>query len=293
MKLLITGANGMLARAIAKLCEQEHTLFPFSASELDVTHLPSVCERVRSVEPCWIIHTAAFTRVDDAEVESDRAYQVNALGTRNIAIAAHSQGCPLLYYSSDYVFDGKTSRPYREWDQPNPLNVYGASKLAGETFIRSLCPAHLILRTSWLFGPGGPNFVLSILQKSNSTGSLRVVDDQRGSPTYTPDLAEVSLDLMRGGRRGTYHVTNSGDCTWHELAVETLRLAGSGTRLEAISTAELGAAAPRPAFSVLDNYLLRLEDEKLLRPWQQALAEYLKKESCLPPQGSKTRPIRD
>lgn len=279
MNIVITGATGMLGRALHNLLQAVHSVHPLSSEDMDIRSLPQVRARISDLKPDWIIHAAAFTRVDEAESNTLEAYRVNGLGTRNIATAAHENGSKLLYYSTDYIFDGRSQRPYREWDPPAPLNEYGRSKLAGEFFIRSLCPAHLIVRTSWLFGPKGrnspPHFVDKISERAQARKQLRVVNDQRGCPTFAPDLARMTLCLIERGARGVYHATNSGDCSWYDFAREIVRIKGLDVEIAPVSSSELEAPARRPAFSVLDNYVLKLEEIPPLRPWSEALRDYL------------------
>ncbi|MEE8348333.1 MAG: dTDP-4-dehydrorhamnose reductase [Acidobacteriota bacterium] len=276
MKIAITGAKGMLGQALSKAFSK-HSLTPLSSRDLDVTSLESVRRVVADLKPDWVIHAAAYTQVDAAEANSLEAYRVNALGTRNLAMAVHESGSRLAYYSTDYVFDGTQERPYREWDPANPLSVYGASKLAGEFFLRSLCPKHLIVRTSWLFGAGGPHFVGKIMAAAEKKKSLEVVSDQRGSPTFTTDLAYMTLCLVAANKSGTYHVTNSGNCSWEEFAREILTLCDIESEIRPINSEQLATPARRPRNSILNNYLLQLEGMPLLRPWQSALAAFLGK----------------
>ncbi|MFQ5928348.1 MAG: dTDP-4-dehydrorhamnose reductase [Acidobacteriota bacterium] len=274
MKIAITGTTGMLGQALCKVLAK-HSIYPLSSGDADVTSLPTVRRVFSDLKPDWIIHTAAFTGVDEAESKPLEAYRVNALGTRNVALAAFENKSALLYYSTDYVFDGRQGRPYREWDPANPVNEYGRSKLAGEFFVRSLCPLHLIVRTSWLFGPGGSHFVRKVLERAKKEEHLNVVNDQRGSPTFSTDLAYMTLCLIEGGKRGTYHVTNSGDCTWYEFACEIAAVKGIPIKVNPIDGSACSAPALRPVYSVLDNYLLKLEGIPVLRPWQNALAAFL------------------
>jgi len=276
MKVVITGATGMLGPALAKTFSK-HSLTLLASRDLDVTSLQNVRRVITDLKPDWIIHAAAYTQVDAAEADSLAAYRVNALGTRNMAVAARESESGLVYYSTDYVFDGVQQQPYREWDPTNPLNVYGASKLAGEFFLRSLCPRHLIVRTSWLFGEGGSHFVGKIMAAAQKNESLKVVSDQQGSPTFTTDLAYMTLCLVEAENVGTYHVTNSGQCSWDEFAREIISLCHLESEVRPITSADLGAPARRPRNSVLENYLLKLEGMSLLRTWQSALAAFLGK----------------
>ena len=269
----------MLGKALCQALQGQHVVYPFSSQNLDVTSWEAVLETFQELQPDWVVHAAAYTRVDEAESDPRAAYRVNALGTRNVAAAAHQAQSSLLYYSTDYVFDGKLGKPYREWDLPNPLNEYGRSKLAGEFFVRSLSPTHLIVRTSWLFGPLGdhspPDFIGKILERSRTQPHLNVVADQRGSPTFAPDLAEMTLRLLARTARGTYHVTNSEDCTWHEYAREIVSLRGVDVEIHPSHSDPQATLAARPSSSVLDNYVLKLETIPLLRPWKEALSEFL------------------
>ena len=277
MRIMVTGSAGMLGQQLESVFSQDHSVLAVDLEDLDITRFDQVRETVAGCQPDWILHAAAFTQVDEAETRVDEAYRVNALGTRNVAAAAHENQSVLLYYSTDYVFDGGQRHPWREWDRPSPVNEYGRSKLAGEHFVRALAPSHLIVRTSWLFGPGGANFVDKMIQRGRLGGPLRVVDDQTGSPTFTKDLAAASKQLVERNLRGIYHVTNSGHCNWYELATEVLTLAGLDIEITPVPTSDYPAAAPRPAFSVLDNFLLRIEGIPLLRSWQEAVAAYLRK----------------
>jgi len=274
MKIAITGATGMLGQALCKAFAR-HSVYPLSSRQPDVASLHDVRQKLSDLKPDWILHTAALTRVDEAESNPFETYRVNALGTRNLAAVAAENGSRLVYYSTDYVFDGTQKRPYREWDPTNPLNEYGRSKLAGEFFVRSLCPAHLIVRTSWLFGSKGSHFVEKILQLAQEKESLDVVSDQLGSPTFTTDLAYMTLCLVEGKKKGTYHVTNSGNCSWHEFAREIVSLSGLSLQVNPVESSAYSTLARRPANSVLENYLLELEGIPLLRSWKSALEAFL------------------
>ena len=275
MKIAITGATGMLGQALCKAFAK-HSVYPLSLRQPDVASLHDVRQKLSDLKPDWILHTAALTRVDEAESNPFEAYRVNALGARNMAAVATENGSRLVYYSTDYVFDGRQKRPYREWDPTNPLNEYGRSKLAGEFFVRSLCPLHLIVRTSWLFGSQGSHFVEKILQLAQEKESLEVVSDQLGSPTFTNDLAYMTLCLVEGEKKGTYHVTNSGNCSWHELACEIVSLSGLSLQVNPIGSSTYSTPTRRPVNSVLQNYLLELEGIPLLRSWKSALEAFLK-----------------
>ena len=277
MRVLVTGAAGMLAQALVPALEAagHDVLCPVEA-EFDVTFPPAAL--VPTLAACtadWVIHLAALTHVDDCESQPEKAFEVNAKGSRNVALAAREAGAGVLMISTDYVFDGRGTRPYREDDPAAPVSVYGRSKWEGEEGVRAAAPRHLIVRTAWLYGKGGPNFVDSILGRARAGEALRVVDDQRGTPTWTDDLAQGLVRLLASGRTGTFHCTNSGDCTWYDVAAHVLARAGQRVALERTDSASLGRPAPRPAYSVLD--LSRFESATGWRmpPWQDAVDRYL------------------
>jgi dTDP-4-dehydrorhamnose reductase len=207
---------------------------------------------------------------------------VNGTGAGNLAQASAKSGALLVHYSTDYVFDGFKTDAYLEEDAPNPRSVYGKSKLSGEEMIRRYCPDHLILRTSWLFGRNGPNFIRTIVNAAQQGKPLRVVNDQRGSPSYSKDVAVHTRRMIQSGCRSTYHLTNSGSCTWYELAVKSLEWAGIEVcNVAPVSTREYPLPAPRPANSILANARLERDGLPMMRPWQAAAREYV--EHCLKP----------
>lgn len=276
MKVLVTGAGGMLARALLPALEAAgHTVLAPPEAEADVTRLEALLERVRAFRPQWLFHLAAFTRVDDCETQPDHAFLVNGLGARNAAIAAADCGAGVLAISTDYVFDGGARAPYREHDPAAPLSVYGASKWAGEQAVREVHPRHLIVRTAWLYGQGGANFIDTVLGKARAGEALRVVDDQRGSPTWTRDLAPALIRLAERAEYGTIHCTNSGYCTWYELAAHVLERAGLHVSLARTETASLARAAPRPAYSVLSNQWFEHLTGTRMPHWKDAVDRYL------------------
>lgn len=275
MRVAITGAAGLLAAAVLPaLRDSGHETFPLGR-DVDVTDPHALHHAIAPHRPDWIFHLAAFTRVDACETEEARAQLVNGLGARNAAMAAVGSGAALLALSTDYVFDGQSERPYHEYDRARPLNAYGRSKWAGEQAIRELCPRHVIVRTSWLFGRGGPNFVDTILTRARERQPLAVVDDQRGSPTYTRDLAAQLVRLAGGGHFGTFHGTNAGEATWHDLATHALRAAGLDVPVERTTTAKLARPAPRPLYSVLDNTWAERVTGHRMPDWRDAVDRYL------------------
>ena len=276
MKVLVTGAGGMLARAtIAELEAGEHEVVGLTRADADVARPDALAHALSLFRPDWVFHLAAFTRVDDCESDPTRAYAVNAFGTRNVALAALASGASMLAVSTDYVFDGGATRPYDEYHPANPQSVYAASKWAGEQMLRERHPRHVIVRTSWLFGRGGPNFVDTVVNRAGAGEPLQVVDDQRGAPTATVDLAPALVRLAAGNHFGTFHVTSAGDCTWWELARHVVERAGLTAAVEKTTTARFGRPAPRPAYSVLSNRLYELATGQRMPHWRDAVDRYL------------------
>jgi len=274
MKVAVTGAEGMLGRAIQKVFADTE-IIAFSHADLDVTNLDAAVMSMRNTQPDFLIHTAAFTDVDACESAPEKAYLVNGIGARNMAIACEEIRCPIFHISSDYVFDGTKDTPYDEWDRTNPINRYGLSKLMAEQFISSLTNRYYIIRTSWLYGSHGKNFVETILRLLAEKDELRVVNDQFGSPTFTEDLAATIKQLIGKGY-GIYHATNSGVCTWHEFAVKIADLIRINKPIIAVTSDEFKRPARRPTQSGLNNTMLRLEGISSLRHWSEALEEYIR-----------------
>jgi dTDP-4-dehydrorhamnose reductase len=287
-KILVTGSEGMLGKAIVKSLKSGGarvicTDIQSGENRLDITMPEQVSDFVERIKPDIIIHTAAYTDVDACEKFPEKAYAVNAKGVKNIAWAAKDTGAFLIYISTDYIFDGKKKAPYVEQDRPDPISVYGKSKLAGEDAVRGIIDGYLIIRTSWLFGKGGKNFVDTIIEKAKSGKALRVVDDQKGSPTYAADLAEAIKTLLLTAYNQQpatiMHITNSGACTWHEFAKEILRLKEiDGIEIESVSSYDMPMSAKRPAMSILDNSRYISLSGRALPPWQDALKCYLGEE---------------
>jgi dTDP-4-dehydrorhamnose reductase len=244
-------------------------------AEADVTRLASLREAFSSFRPDWVFHLAAFTRVDECETNPELAHRVNALGSRNAALAAGEGGAAIQMISTDYVFDGRASRPYREDDPPAPLSVYGASKLEGEIEVRDTNPRHQIVRTSWLYGRNGTSFPTTILRRAREGVRLKVVDDQRGAPTWTADLANAMRRLAVTSRFGTYHCTASGECTWHEFAVHVVERAGLSVAVDPIDSGSLARPAPRPAYSVLSNWSYEEVTGHRMPDWKAAADRFL------------------
>jgi dTDP-4-dehydrorhamnose reductase len=273
---LITGAGGMLGRDLTEALPVGTV--SLRSSSLDVTDADAVRAVLQSHRPDLVIHAAAYTDVDGCELHPDRAFSVNTLGARNVAQASEEAGAAMLYVSTDYVFDGLKEEPYREFDPTGPISVYGRSKLAGERMVRELCHRHYIVRSAWLFGRNGRNFVDVITRLGREKEELRVVADQRGSPTYTRHLAAKIIEIAHSGRYGVYHVTNAGCCSRFDFAKEILRLSGGPARLVPIRSDDYPVPAKRPCNSVLDNFVLRLEGMEPLPPWEKALAAYFEEQ---------------
>lgn len=274
MKLMLTGAGGMLGKSLSSCLQaRKHQVLAYPREALDVTNFHQVVDKVSLERPDLVIHAAAYTKVDQAESEPDLAYLINGYGTENLAVACNRLDIPLLYVSTDYVFDGEHSKPYQPWEQTGPLSIYGKSKLAGEHAIRNHLSKFYIVRTSWLYGPYGRNFVDTIQQMAKEGKPLRVVSDQFGSPTCTLTLSETIADLITTKRWGTYHATDDGVTSWFEFAREIVR--ESGVKVEPIATKEMPRPATRPKYSVLDKTTLILTLERELTPWQEALSMYL------------------
>ncbi|MHB8670203.1 MAG: dTDP-4-dehydrorhamnose reductase, partial [Acidimicrobiales bacterium] len=271
MRVLITGGAGSLGRDLAAVCSAAgDEVVATDSATFDVTDRDRARSVLGQIRPDVVINAAAYTDVDGCELNPDGAWRVNALGARHVAEASALVGARVCQVSTDYVFDGESSRPYLEWDRTNPLSVYGASKAGAEAEIRGLLgPEATIVRTSWLAGRHGRNFVRTMLElgRRRAEDVLPVVDDQHGCPTFTEDLAVAIRSLLAARRPGTFHVTNQGATTWYALARDAYALAGlDPARLRPITTAELTPprAAPRPRFSVLDNAALRLSGSPLL-----------------------------
>jgi dTDP-4-dehydrorhamnose reductase len=273
LKIALTGSGGMLGHDIKRVFS-DVDLIALTRHDVDITDLNKTLRVIQEIKPDYVIHAAAYTDVDGSEHDPDRACRVNGIGTRNITMASEAVHCPVMYISSDYVFDGAKKTPYNEWDIPGPINQYGISKLLGEKFVSSLTNKFYIVRTSWLYGEKGKNFVDTIGRLLTEREELEVVDDQTGSPTYTYDLA-VRLKEIIGRGYGIYHVTNSSQCSWYEFATEIARIKSSKTRIKPTTSAQFKLPAERPVFSVLNNAISRLEGLSELRHWNEALRAYL------------------
>jgi dTDP-4-dehydrorhamnose reductase len=287
MKVAVIGANGQLG---TDLCQalQDSELIRLIHNDIEISDINSVREVLGKYKPDIIINTAAYVRVDDCEVEPDKAFAVNASGARNVAEVAQELSAGLVHISTDYVFGGEVEPriSYTELDTPIPLNIYGKSKLAGENFVSSLCQKHFIVRTSGLFGVAGArgkggNFIETVYKLAREQDELSVVNDQVFSPTYTRDLAMKITQLMTTEYYGIFHITNRGACSWHELTGEIVKLAGLKTTVIPITSEQYPQKARRPGFSVLDNYRLRTLGMDDMRAWQEALRDYMRERAYI------------
>ena len=278
--VLLVGHKGMLGTELNRILTDSGTsTVAVDMDEMDVTSWDAVLKIFETHRPASVINASGFTDVDGCESKAEAAHRVNAIGPENLARAAAKSGALLLHVSTDYVFDGSKGVPYREDDPINPLGIYAKSKADGEERVRRANPEnHCIVRTQWLYGLHGKNFVDTIARLAQTTDVLKIVDDQFGSPTYAPDLANALLKLVGMRGRGTFHVTNSGHTTWFGFARKIVeQLDGTRVNVEPMSTKELQRPAPRPLYSVLDNSKFNKFTGSALRNWEEALADYLGK----------------
>ena len=276
-KIIVTGCNGQLGRAINVKYgnNTDIELVNTDVGELDITDIDKTIEFVRQVKPYAVINCAAHTAVDACETDVDNAYKINAIGPRNLSIAARETGAKLMHISTDYVFAGDASEPYIEFDTPDPQGMYGKTKLAGEHFVEQFAKDYFIVRTAWLYGDG-KNFVKTMLRLSETKDEIGVVKDQVGSPTSTLELVKIMDTLIWTENYGLFHGTCEGVCSWADFATEIFRLAGKNTKVKGITTEEYNAPGKRPAYSVLDNYMLRLTCGYIAADWQKALTDYIR-----------------
>ena len=284
MRIEVVGSGGQLGRELLRtLAQTAHTASGHDVESVDIRDPESVGALLDREQPEAVINCAAWTRVDAAEAEEQAAARVNVLGPRILAEACEARGILLCHVSTDYVFDGSASEPIDEAAVPHPRSAYGRGKLAGEEAVRATLRSHQIVRTAWLYGQDGPNFVLTMLRAARERGSLRVVADQWGSPTWTGHLAPALVRLVERGVLGTFHLTNSGSTTWCGFAEAILEEAGIEVPVEPIPTADYPTPAPRPAYSVLDNRAWRRLGEAPLPSWRSGLRAYLAERGDAPP----------
>ncbi|MNZ72421.1 dTDP-4-dehydrorhamnose reductase [compost metagenome] len=282
MRVLVTGANGQLGQDLVKILVQaKHSVIGCDRDILDITDQIACLEQVQNYKPDAIIHCAAHTAVDLAESDIDNAYAVNAAGTRNMVVAAERIGAKFCYISTDYVFDGTSEVPYHEYDNTNPQSIYGKSKRAGEELVKSLSSKYFIVRTSWVYGLHGDNFVKTMLRLGSEKPEIKVVNDQKGSPTYTVDLAGFLLKLITTEKYGIYHASNSGECTWYEFAQAIFAEANAqgksyNIQVNPCTTEDFPRPAPRPRNSVMDHLSIRINGFEDIRSWREGLRDFLK-----------------
>jgi dTDP-4-dehydrorhamnose reductase len=276
MKILIAGSKGQLGLELARqLSPGPHEIVETDCHNMDITDRPLVTQVMEALKPDVIINCAAYTNVDSCESNESTAYRVNAIGARNLAASALKINSAILQLSTDYVFDGSGSSPIREYEQVKPINNYGKSKALGEALVREVNPRHFIIRTAWLYGDGG-NFVRTMLKLAKTKTTIEVVNDQTGTPTSTAELARCIIRLIGSDCYGTYHATCEGWCTWFDFAVKIFKHMKMDIEVRSISSEQLKRPAARPGYSVLDNFMLKLQDMNSFRYWEDALEEYLK-----------------
>ena len=282
MRIIITGANGQLGLELSKQLSRnkEYEVICTDIEELNIVDINSVNKVISKYKPDVVINCAAHTAVDLCETDIENAYKINAIGPRNLAIACEKVNAKFVQVSTDYVFDGNIDRPYREDDNTCPNSIYGSSKLMGEKFTKEFCSRHFIVRTAWLYGEGN-NFVRTMLKLSETNKEINVVNDQFGSPTSTVDLAKAIIELIHTEHYGTYHGTCEGKCSWYDFAQKIFEIRNIDIKVNPVTSEEYKRTAPRPTYSVLDNFMLKLVGLNSFRNWEDALIEYLNEETFL------------
>jgi len=275
VRVLLFGAQGQLGREIFEILSGKHRLIPLTRSQADIADLDRVLKVIEEISPQVIINTAAFTEVDTCELQKEKAFLVNSIGPRNIAIGAERVKAKLFHISTDYVFDGKKEGPYYEYDPPSPINVYGWSKLLGEKMVKEQTNRFFILRVAWLYSPYRNNFVKTILKLAKEKEEIRVVDDQWGTPTSARDVARQIELLMRTEAYGLYHCTSQGSCSRFEFAQQIIRLSGLKTRVIPVKSSEFPTLAKRPSNSVLENFMLKIQGFDIMPEWLESLKKEL------------------
>ncbi|MGH9717536.1 MAG: dTDP-4-dehydrorhamnose reductase [Candidatus Acidiferrales bacterium] len=282
MKIAVVGANGQLGHDVtAAFAANGDEVFPVTHADVELSDFSAVDAIMKKSQPQIVVNTAAMHHVDNCERDPDRAFAVNALGARNLSLAAREADATVMHVSTDYVFDGTKGKPYEESDAPRPLNVYGNTKLSGEYFVRSTIEKHFVLRTSAIYGKnpcrakGGLNFIELMLKLGRERGTVRVVNNEFVTPTSTAELARQMVTLSRSKVYGLYHATADGSCSWYEFAREIFALANVDVKLEAAGPNEFPAKVARPLYSVLENQRLKSHGLSVFHPWQDGLREYL------------------
>lgn len=275
-RIAVTGAGGQLGRDLCPLLAQSgYDPIGWDRTDLDITDAQAVMRKMEELRPDAVVHAAAYTKVDQAEEDAEAAYTVNAIGTRNVALAAEAVGAKLVYISTDYVFPGTGRDPWHESRETEPLNVYGHSKRAGEWIVSSVHTRWFVARTSWVYGSHGHNFVKTMLRLAGEKDLLEVVNDQVGCPTYTVDLSQAIIRLLESDKYGIYHVSNSGHCSWYEFAKRLFELAGVAVQVDPVTSERYPRPAKRPAYSVFEHRALRANGFPPMRPWEEALSEFV------------------
>ena len=277
MKVLVTGVKGQLGYDVVKDLEKRgYQPIGVDRDEMDLMDNEAIRTFIMNLKPEAIIHCAAYTAVDKAEEEVETCYQINAEAVKVISECAKELDVKLIYISTDYVFDGTKEGEYVETDLPNPINVYGASKLKGEQYVQTLLEKYYIVRISWVFGVNGNNFIKTMRRLGSERDELNIINDQVGSPTYTADLAPLLVDMMETDKYGIYHATNEGTCSWYEFANEIFKQSRIEVKTNPITTDQYPTAAKRPMNSRMSKAKLKANGFNLLPTWQEALAHYLK-----------------
>lgn len=278
IKVAVTGANGQVGQEFVSVLKnnQKYEVYGLNKRDLDVTDAKQVVAVMTNINPDIVIHAAAYTKVDLAEKNHELAYRINEIGTQNIAEATANIQAKLVYISTDYVFSGNTDTPYNEWDPPDPISIYGKTKLAGEQIVKDTLTKHFIVRTSWVYGENGENFVKNMLRLAKEKQQLQIVKDQIGSPTYTVDLVNAILSIMESEEYGIYHVTNDGSCSWYEFAVAIFNEAEVAVDVYPCLTEDFPSVAKRPKYSVLNHVMSKEKGFPKMRHWREALSDFMK-----------------
>ncbi|WP_458454552.1 dTDP-4-dehydrorhamnose reductase [Methanobrevibacter sp.] len=275
MKILITGSNGMLGHDLVEVLKGSHELVLTTSKTLDITDEKQTLDFITDSKPDLVINSAAYTDVDGCETNQELAYDVNGEGVKNLSRACKEVDCPLVHISTDYIFNGKNTRPWVEDDEIGPISVYGKSKLKGEEYIQETLDKYFIVRTAWLYGMNGKNFPKTMLELAENHSQITVVYDEVGTPTYTPDLAYGISKLIETDYYGIYHLTNSGNCSWCEFARYIFEMAGVDVEVIPVTASEFARPAPRPSYSVLENKKWIENGFEPLRSYKDAIKEYI------------------
>lgn len=296
LKILILGSKGQLGQEFLEAFKTQKcdlgkldpiysncVVDAFDVDKVDICNLSQVQKLFKEGKYDFCLNCAAYVKADLAEDDYATCFKVNSLGVKNLAYACAKNDVTLVHFSTDYVFGGEAHRntPYKEYDMPKPLNVYGKSKVLGEEYIQKICKKYFVLRTAWLYGKNGKNFVYTMLDLAKKMPAVKVVDDQRGTPTNANDLVYTTLKLMQTQAYGLYHCSGEGECTWFDFTKKIFELSNVKTAVLPISTQEFGAKAPRPEYSVLENLALKCEGLNYMRPWEEALKSFIEKNNCI------------